>query len=280
MKILVCLKPVADPVFVHFNVETGELSALDRKLNKYDFYGIQEATALKEESGAHVSAVCITPPEEEEFLKKAFILGVDKVFRIWDPILGKAGYLDSRQKADLLARFIEKDTYDLIFCGTKSEDWNSGFFGACLSEQLGHPFVSGVVTLENHPESKSVVVHKKMEKGWMESFELKLPAVIATEHSKCKPKYLSPLKREITVTNFSDLGIEKPTSPLIQVLKVTEIRPRMKALQLTNKLSLTEKLKLVTGDLGKKKAEIAEVSGEKGAQIVLEKIQNLLHSSH
>lgn len=276
MRILVCVKPIADISFIEYDFASEKMISITLTLNPFDVAAIKEAINLKNRLGAHITCLSIAPPEADAVLKKVFIMGVDQCFRIWDSSLKNDDRLDAVQKATILAHFIRQIQYDLILSGARSKDWNSSWFGACLSEQLGLPFVSRVINLEVQPDGKTISVQKKMEGRWRETYRVGLPSVIGVEETANELKSLAPLKRQITVLDFKAIGIEKPVSPTVEVLKISEFRPRIKTLAATGQLSLTDRLKLISGELGKKKGQILEIGSEQGARKICEKIQELL----
>jgi electron transfer flavoprotein beta subunit len=274
MKLLVCVKCIADPNIIKYDFHQRELTSFSWTINWYDIEAIKEAMFLKSKLNATVTAVTIGPPEAETVLKTAFVRGVDKCYRIWDPLLETAGYLDSWQKANIMAHFIQRDQYQVILCGTRSQDWDSKWFGASLSQQLGLPFVSKVVVVEVQPDRITLVVHRKMRGRWRESYRVRLPAVIAVEESRNEPMYIAPSKLKVDVLSLSDLGCEEQ-GPLVEVLGITEVRPRTKALTDPSKLSFADRMRLVSGTLGEKKAQVFEGPAPDGARKIWQWLKEL-----
>ena len=86
MKIAVCIKQVPGTTQVEVDPVTGTLKrdGVESKLNPYDLYALETALRLKEQLGAEVTALSMGPPQAEEILREAYMMGVDDAVLVSD----------------------------------------------------------------------------------------------------------------------------------------------------------------------------------------------------
>ena len=86
MKIAVCIKQVPGTTQVEVDPVTGTLKrdGVESKLNPYDLYALETALRLKEQLGAEVTALTMGPPQAEEILREAYMMGVDDAVLVSD----------------------------------------------------------------------------------------------------------------------------------------------------------------------------------------------------
>jgi len=80
-----------------------------------------------------------------ESIRTALAMGADKGVHICDPVLDSA---DAFVTASALAASIKGLSYDIIFCGQRAIDDDSGQVGAMLAELLGIPQLTLVTKLD------------------------------------------------------------------------------------------------------------------------------------
>jgi electron transfer flavoprotein beta subunit len=136
-------------------------------------------------------------------------MGADDAIRLTDLAFnGSDGYATAK----VLAEAIRKMDYDLILTGTQAEDDGYGQVGVVMAELLGIPHAA----LVNHIEvqDKKVKVHRELEGGLEEVFEILLPAVLTIQTGINEPRYVSLLgirkaaKKEIKVLGVLDLNLK------------------------------------------------------------------------
>jgi len=125
MNIVVCVKWVisADNAI---KAENGTLQ--DRGLyyvvNPHDLMAVEEAVRLNEQHpGGEVVLVCLGPPSAERGLRRCLAMGADKGMILWDTAFEGS---DSYATALVLAAAIKNLSYDLVLCGQKAADLESG----------------------------------------------------------------------------------------------------------------------------------------------------------
>ncbi|MDR1549756.1 MAG: electron transfer flavoprotein subunit beta/FixA family protein [Hungatella sp.] len=137
MRVIVCIKPVkADLVYA------DERRNEKFVINPYDIKALMVAVNLKKQRDCHVTCICMGSQASGEALIKALAMGADQAVLMSDPVFGGA---DTVATTYVLARGIESlGGGDLIFCGEKSIDGETGQVAFGLSERLAYPCISNV----------------------------------------------------------------------------------------------------------------------------------------
>jgi len=209
---VVCLKQVPrEPVFKR----TGDSFQLDRErvegiLNPYDRSALEAARTLKGEAGGSVVAVTMGPPAAEEVLREAMALGADRAVLLTDPEFAGA---DTLATAHVLAAAVRKlDRFDLILCGARTLDSDTGQVGPQLAELLDVPMAAYVLSVALRKDE--LRVERRLD-GTREKLAIKLPALITVEgQARIKDpvslKLLEQafLERSITRWTREDLAVD------------------------------------------------------------------------
>ena len=117
---------------------------------------------------------------------------------------------DAFVTASALAAAIKGLSYDIIFCGQRAIDDDSGQVGAMLAELLGIPQLTLVTKLDF--AGSSVKVIRPIE-GAQLSIETSLPCVVTAQKGLNEPRYASlpgimkAKKKPVDVKNAAALGI-------------------------------------------------------------------------
>lgn len=212
MNIIVCIKRVPETadadVIIDKSGKDIEKGGLAFDLNEWDSYAIEEAILLKEKFGGSVTVLSMGGEESNESLRKCLAMGADEAIRLTDPAFeGSDGYVTAR----ILSEVIRKLPYDLILTGTQAEDDGYGQVGVVLAELLGIPHASVVNRIE--VQDKKVKVHRELEGGLEEVFEIDLPALLTIQTGINEPRYVSIMgirkvaKKEIKAYGASDLNL-------------------------------------------------------------------------
>lgn len=137
MKIVVCIKAVrADYVFGD-GKNQNELV-----INPYDLLALQ--TVLNKRNKEKEQVVCLSMggPNVKDALVKSIALGTDDVYWLCDSIFAGA---DTVATSYALSESIKKiGECDLIVCGEKTVDGETGQVGIGISERLGIPCITNV----------------------------------------------------------------------------------------------------------------------------------------
>ncbi|HEX5625802.1 MAG TPA: electron transfer flavoprotein subunit beta/FixA family protein [Saprospiraceae bacterium] len=140
-------------------------------LNPYDeWYGLVRAIELKEQHGGSVEVIHVGPVSSEILIRKALAIGADAAWRI-DDDQPTAASVSSQ-----IAAFAAEKSYDIIFTGKETIDFNGAEVGSQLAEYLNWPFVSYCNKLEL--EGQMARCRREIE-GGAESIQVQLPFVLS-----------------------------------------------------------------------------------------------------
>ena len=208
MKIGVCVKRVPDtetrvkvgPDGKHID-ETG----VQWVVNPYDEIAVEQALQLKEAQGeGEVVVVSLGPAgTTEPVMRKALAMGADRGVFI------KEGQPDRDRLATAkeLAKAIQEEQFDLVFCGRQAVDDDSCQVGPMLGQILGWPAVSDIAKFEL--EGNKATVHKEVE-GGEEKVEIELPAVLTCQKGLVEPRL--PALKGIMAAKKKPLSTIEPES--------------------------------------------------------------------
>ena len=188
-KIIVCVKQVPGQTDAMMDYEKGTLirDGIIAEVNPFDMYAIEEAIRLKERYGGEIEVISMGPPQSETSLKEALAMGCDNAILLTDKKFAGA---DTLATAYTLASGIRKiDTYDLIICGLKTTDGDTGQVGPSLAEELGIPFIGYIRKILNF-EEKSICLERSLD-DYYEIVKSKLPVVITVTKEANEPRYPS-----------------------------------------------------------------------------------------
>lgn len=283
MNIVVCVKLVPDThIPLEIEPQTGTINSDDfvYVINPYDRAAVEEAVRLKEEGLAtQVTLVCLGLPSAVRGLRGCLALGADRAILLNDPAFKDS---DSYATAVVLSKAISSLQYDLILCGTRAADTNTGLVGAVIAEILGISLVSEVTRINAPTDGGKVTVHRKLEKGNREVVEVDLPALLTTEVEVQQARYASlpslmaAQTKEIEEFDLKALGLSATEvgsrGSKIQTLRFSLPKPRRKKLFTPDvSLSAVEKIGMImTGGITEKKTEFLEGEPEKIAATLLQ----------
>lgn len=227
MKIITLLKRVPDTeARILINKEgTGiQEEGIKFVINPYDEYAIEEGLLLREKLGGEskVTVVCMGPEEATELIRTALAMGADDAVHICDPELAKPGPFTA---AAVMAKAIQEEGYDIIFCGKQAIDDDMAQVQAILAEMLDIPQVNVAAEFELGDDQSSAVIRRRVE-GGDENIETSLPVIVSCEKGLNEPRYASlpgimkAKKKEIRKKTLSDLGFDgAPGKGRAEILK-------------------------------------------------------------
>ncbi len=212
MRIAVCVKQVPGSSKIEVDPKTGVLKrdGADSKMNPYDLYALETALRIKESLGgsATVTAVTMGPPQSEEIIREAFMMGVDEGVLISDRRFAGADVLATSWT--LSQGFRKLGSFDLIVCGKQTTDGDTAQVGAELAELLGIPHLCNVLKIKSVSDSEALLDIDLPQH--VQSLKVKLPCLIAVEKGICEPRLPSFKRkkatsgREITRLKLDDLS--------------------------------------------------------------------------
>ena len=210
VNIIACVKQVPDTetlIKVKPDGSGIDESGIKWVMNPYDEFGVEEALRMKEKFGGDVTIVTLGPARALESVRTALAMGADKGIYINDPVFDDA---DAYVIATALAAAIKAIPHDIIFCGQRAIDDDSGQVGAILAELLDIPQVTIVTKVD--VEGNSIKVIKPIE-GAQLLIESPLPCVITAQKGLNEPRYASlpgimkAKKKPVDVKGAAGLGV-------------------------------------------------------------------------
>lgn len=210
MNIIACVKQVPDTetqIKVKPDGSGIDETGIKWVMNPYDEFGVEEALRLKEKSGGEVVIVSLGPARALETIRTALAMGADRGIHILDAAFDGA---DAYTTASAIAAAVKGIPYDLIFCGQRAIDDDSGQVGAVLAELLDIPQVTVVTKVD--VDGSAVKVIRPIE-GAQLLIESSLPCVVTAQKGLNEPRYASlpgimkAKKKPVDVKDAASLGI-------------------------------------------------------------------------
>lgn len=138
MKILVCVKQVPDTLEVKFRADfTLERDFVAQVMNPADESALEWALRVRDQRGGRVTVLSMGPKRAESTLREALSRGADEAVLLSDPRFAGA---DTLVTAQCLAKAAEVlGGFDLIACGRRAADGETGQVGPMTASLLGIP---------------------------------------------------------------------------------------------------------------------------------------------
>lgn len=174
MRILVCMKQVPDSNEVKMKDDhTLERGFAAQIVNPADENALEAALQLRDTYGGSVSLLTMGHAKAESMLREALSRGADAAMLMTDPAFAGA---DTLVTASCLKACVEKTgPYDLILCGRRATDGETGQVGPMLAAMLDFPCVANAVRVM--AEGDCMRIDQLTEKGII-TWEAGFPAVI------------------------------------------------------------------------------------------------------
>lgn len=216
MKILVCISKTPDTtakIAFTGNNTKFDTAGVQWIINPYDeWYALVRAIELKEaDPSTVIHLVTVGAADADPIIRKALALGGDEAIRV------NADSHDSYYIAAQIAEVAKQGSYDLIFTGKETIDYNGSSVGGMLAELLDMPYVSLASKFELNGNKATIT--REIE-GGEETCEAELPLVLSSQKgmaeqripnmkgimgARTKPlKVVEPAAVDVltTVTNF------------------------------------------------------------------------------
>lgn len=164
MRIIVPIKQVPETKSVKMDEKTGTVirDGVESIINPLDLYAIEIAIQIKEKLGGETVALTMGPPKAIEALKEAVAMGIDEACMLSDKVFGGS---DTWATSFVLAEAIRQlGDFDLIICGERATDGDTGQVGPGIASWLDIPVLSYVNKLEDITED-CCKVHRLIEEG-------------------------------------------------------------------------------------------------------------------
>jgi electron transfer flavoprotein beta subunit len=182
MKFLICISNVPDTttkITFHENLTQFNSAGVQYILNPYDELSIARALELAEGGKATLTVIHVGELSSEPTIRKALALGADEAVRI------NASPKDAHFVAHQIAHYAKSETYDIIFFGRESIDYNGAQVCARVGEILGMASVSIVKKLDI--TGNKAILEREIE-GGKEILEVNMPFVLSSTEGIAEPK--------------------------------------------------------------------------------------------
>lgn len=232
MNIIVCIKQVPETTEVEFDSETGTLKreGISAIVNPFDEFAVEEGLRLKERFGGTVKVLTMGPPQAESALRDTIAMGCDEAWIATDRAFAGA---DTWATSYTLGLCIEKlMPYDIVICGFKTTDGDTGQVGPELGHQLGLPHICYVNKILDISEGK-VKLTRMLDDG-IETLEAPLPLVITVTKEinqprlatlrgrlKAKKAEIKKLTSKELAVDPSDLGLDGSPTRVVKIFTPT-----------------------------------------------------------
>ncbi len=185
MRIVVCIKQVPDTAEVRINPETNTLirDGIPSIINPFDLHAIEGALQIKDEGGAHVTALTMGPPQAEHALREAIAMGVDDAVLLTDRAFAGS---DTWATSCTLSSAIRETGFEIVLCGKQAIDGDTAQVGPGIAEFLHIPHISYVSTVRELTEEK-IVVNRLMDDGY-DVVEAELPVLLTVVKELNEPR--------------------------------------------------------------------------------------------
>lgn len=208
LKIIVPIKQVVDVSQIKFDDNGVGIieSWVGGEINPFDLNALEVAVQIKDKLGATVSVLSMGKAGADTILKDAIARGATDAFLLEDESFENS---DTLATSYTLASAIKKmGEYDLIVCGEKSVDGDTGQVGPEIAEHLGIPHVAYIANIEDVGEK--LVVVSEMD-GEHHVIECSLPVLITVTKNINTPRLpslrdkLNSRKAKVEIWHADDL---------------------------------------------------------------------------
>ncbi|MFH0982483.1 MAG: electron transfer flavoprotein subunit beta/FixA family protein [Planctomycetota bacterium] len=186
MKILVPVKPVADPntkASTWLAAQNGRTEGVTFVINYFDLIALEEALRIREKVQGEVVLVSICKPEMLTQVRSAIAMGANRC-TVLEPDGPKSWF----QVAAALKKVVEKEQPNLVLMGKQATDDDASQVGPILAEMLDWPQATYVSKITLAADQTKATVAREVDEG-IEVLEVDLPAVITTDLRLNEPRY-------------------------------------------------------------------------------------------
>lgn len=224
MNILVCMKAVPSTGQVQVDGQF-KLQRDGAKLqwNIADESALEAALQIKKPDD-HITVISMGPMKLQEPMRELLARGADQAILISDSAF--AGSDTVATARTLCAAIKQNELFDLILCGRRAIDGETGQVPGMIAAELGIPCITNAQKVQITDENLSI--HRRLESGISEltlplpacvslceyTYSLRLPGIMGMRRAKDK---------SVTVLGLSEIGLDPNACGLIGSLtRVTE----------------------------------------------------------
>jgi electron transfer flavoprotein beta subunit len=228
LKIIVAIKQVPETSNVKMDPETGTMvrEGVEPIINPLDLYAIEEAIQFKEKFGGKVTAVSMGPMKAILAIREAIAMGCDDGVLLSDKKFAGA---DTYATSYTISQSIKKmGDFDIIFCGERATDGDTGQVGPGIASWLEIPFITYVSKIRE-VKGNYLVVERMVESGY-EVLEIAKPCLLTvvkeinyprlpTLRGKLKAKKveIKPITPEDIDADSSKIGLRGSPTRVVEI---------------------------------------------------------------
>ncbi len=154
------------------------------EINYFDAIAVEKAVQMKEAfPQVRVTALAYGPRYVLEGLRKAVAMGADEAVHVQGE---ESSWLYPFKAARVLSQALRDVGFDLILCGRKATDDDSGQVGPMVAEFLGIPHVAWVSSLEWDGGDSLVAIRDLGDHK--EKVRFSLPALVTAQKGLAEPR--------------------------------------------------------------------------------------------
>ena len=208
MKILVCIKQVPDTTEVRLRSDyTLERDFVAQVMNFADESALEWALQVRDQKGGSVTALSMGPRRAESTLREALSRGADQAVLLTDRRFAGA---DTLVTARCLARAVGYlGGFDLIVCGRRAADGETGQVGPMLASLLNIPCAANLTRAEAEDDLTAYQLTESETRIWScgypalltfceWSYHLRLPTLVGLKKARAA---------EVLTLTPDDLGL-------------------------------------------------------------------------
>ena len=176
MRIIVPIKQVPETGAVRMDEASGTMirEGVEAIVNPLDLYSIELALRLREARGGEVVVLSMGPPKADKAIREAIAMGCDRGVLISDAAFAGS---DTWATSYVLAAAVGKlAPFDLVICGERATDGDTGQVGPGIAAFCGLPVVTYVSAVREIAE-RHLVAERLVETGH-EVLRMLLPGVL------------------------------------------------------------------------------------------------------
>lgn len=240
MKILVCISKTPDTTskiaFKDGNTKFDE-SGVQWIINPYDeWYSLVRAIELKEkDSSIIIHLITVGLVDSEPIIRKALALGGDEAIRI------NADNSDSYYIANQIADIAKQGSYDIVFTGKETIDYNGSSIGGMVAELTDAPYISLATKFDLN--GNVATINREIE-GGEEVCEVELPVVVSCQKGVAEQRI--PNMRGIMAARTKPLKVVEPaTIDVLTSIASFELPPAKAGVKLVAADNVAELVRLL-----------------------------------
>lgn len=207
LNILVCLKQVPDTTEVKLSSSlTLQRDFVAQVMNPADESALELGLKLRDQHGGKVTVITMGPARTETMLREAISRGADEAVQLTDSAFAGADTLVTAQC--LKAAVTHLGGFDVILCGRRAVDGETGQVGPMLAAMLDIPCIANMT-------------EAKVEDGKMQALQLTEDGVNTWQ---------TPLPVLLTLCEWSHrlrlptlMGLKKARSAKVQLFKPADL---------------------------------------------------------